>query len=157
MKNTILLLCAIVLASCSANKPENVLCDSLAQPIFDRFVDIAEENDLKIDYTQVQSISFLPLNWGMQGVYNQKTKTITLNIDYMLPKVIYEQLNVTQRQKMVHDGILYILAHEIGHSQGLPHLEVGTPELMAENDAVMYWLIVEKGVDQIICEAFENN
>lgn len=156
MKKILLGIIAASLISCGSSKPDRVLCDSLSQPIFDRFLEVAQENKLEIDFSQVHSVSFAPLNWGMQGVYNVRTKTIILNLDYHLPKVIADDLTPGQHRKMVQDGILYILAHEIGHSQGFHHLEAGTPELMAENDQMMYWLIVEEGVEDIICKAFDK-
>lgn len=158
---TLVLLILLVLNSCSACKntsrpSDKVICDSYSQPIFDRFVDIAEKHNLVVDYSQIHSISFVPLSWGIQGLYSTKTKVIILNIDYQLPKVIADQLTPLQHQLMLQEGILYILAHEIGHSQGMEHLPSGTPGLMAEGDSLAYWLIVEKGIEDIICEAFSH-
>lgn len=158
MKKIFTLLLILLLASCSTAKKhpsEKVICDLMAQPLFDRFVQLAEENNLDVDYSKIHSINVVPLNWGIEGLYHKQSEIILLNLGYTVPAPIAEQLTPNQLKLMSEESIFFILSHEIGHSQGMEHLPNGSFKLMAEGDRSMYFLIVAKGED-VICEAFKQ-
>ena len=114
------------------------------EPYMDRFTKLMEDNDITIDWSKISSINVVPLQNGIQGLYNTKTLVILIQP--------YQYRTLT---KQAYDNILFaILAHEIGHSQGFEHtLESG--KLMSVDDIGIYEIINnDKLIEKLILEAY---
>ena len=89
-------------------------------------------------------INVTPLARGTQGVYFTDTKMILIQ-PYQLAWLSTKQYN---------NMLLLILAHEVGHSQGLDHVK-GDGELMSTTDAGIYDVLNnDKLLEEFIVKAF---
>jgi len=109
-----------------------------------RLYNIMHKNDIKIDWTKISSINVVPLAKGLQGLYSTDTHII------LIQPYQFATLN-----RMEYDNLLLlILAHEVGHSQGFPHVE-GKGKLMSRTDAGVYDIIKDNSLlEEFIISAF---
>lgn len=158
MKKILLLLAIAVTCSCTPQHPSyQVEVDSICRETFDRFVRIVVERDIEIDWSQIKTIEAVPLMMGMNGMYSTETRNIYMNIYFSVPNVIMKQIPENQpkkRRQLVEDAFLFVMAHEIAHSQGHPHIAADLPHLMNKNDRWMYFMIVDQGIETIIFDFF---
>lgn len=158
-KILLLLLILLTTADCKPqdawDDPSQVQVDSVMRPYFDEFVEIAQRNNLKINWKNIQTIEAIPLARGINGLYSTESRNIYMNYFYSLPPYISEELTVEQQKRMLREAVLAILAHEIAHSQGYKHVDAEL-DLMAKTDKWLYWSIVNIGVEEYILLTFCN-
>lgn len=156
MKKLILVLTVIFLST--ACKPsikaeaeipihETIPVDSLIEFLFDRFVLLMEDNCIEIDYSKINSIDVLPLADGLNGIQSEETWNIVLNYYMKTPKG--EDLQVR------NDFIFYVLAHEIGHSQGFKH-STNPFDLMYPTSGFALGIIKTTGIEEYILHAYRK-
>ena len=131
---------------------EQVIVDALLKPYFIRFVQLMEKNNIKIDYSKIYAIEALPLYDGFHGIYTIDSKVVLVNLYYEVPLSV--PLNDVKR--VGDEMIFHILAHEIGHSQGLKHKDPKAADLMASSSFKAYWAIDNIGADQYVLDAFNR-
>jgi len=109
-----------------------------------RFYNMMYRNNINIDWTKISSINVVPLARGTQGIYSLDTHIILI-----------QPYQLSSLSKKAYDNLLLaILAHEIGHSQGFPHVfEDG--KLMSTTDIGIYDVINDDVLlEKFIIEAF---
>lgn len=144
-----LILTAILLSSCSLLKksPDEVTVQKELRPIFEKFVEIVEKNNIEIDWTQINSVEALPLYVGVQGFYSSNSKTVAISHFYTFPMLV----NLTDEEK--RELLLLTLAHEVAHSQGFGHIDEG---ISLMNPSSIYHAAVVKsiGAEEFILSFF---
>lgn len=121
-----------------------VKVDWRLEELFDRFNLLMEENDIEIDYTKLQSIVVIPLDERINGLYWEDVVYISINIS--VPRGTSPELE--------EDYVLYTLAHEIGHSQGMEHLPNNPWHLMYNGADFAIANIKAKSIEEIILDAY---
>jgi hypothetical protein len=103
-----------------------------------------EENDIKIDYDQLESVVVIPLDMRLNGLYWDNVVYLSININ--VPK--------GTSSKLKQDFVLYILAHEIAHSQGMRHTPNNPWHLMYNYGDYILDMIKTKSIEEIILNAY---
>lgn len=155
MKKILLYLFLFVVLTCQGQPtvvaPENnIYVDPLLKESYSRFVKLMKDNDIPINYYNIKIIETIPLAATVGGLYSTNTKNIYINIFYQLPA----EVPIEKKEYFSKELIFMLLAHEIGHSQGLEHKDYYTKELMSKGDYYWILLINEKGADQTVLDAF---
>ena len=98
-------------ASSQWNK-NSVKVDKRAYTYWRALTHLYKKKGIKIDYTKIKSVKVVNNSRvGWVGLYDPQSRTITLNL------YKYESI-----REIKHDTIMIlILAHEMAHSQGIPH------------------------------------
>lgn len=147
-----IILCALVISDCSPKTvqqfiPDNTEVDEYILPYYLRFVELMEDNNIEVDYSKIDDIQVIPLEKMTNGLYYPATKDIIINYYFQIPD------GYTREFK--EDFILYILAHEIAHSQGLEHSK-DAASLMYFSDKYSLGLLTTIGVEELILNTYRN-
>lgn len=155
MKKILLILSIVILSTACNNHikaveeipiEEQIPVDPLLEFLFDRFILLMEENDIEIDYSKITSIGVLPLKKGLNGMQKPTTSTITLSYFIKTP--------VGTSMQAQNDFIFYVLAHEIGHSQGFGHSK-NAFDLMYPTSEYAMGIITTIGIEEYILDAYQ--
>tara|TARA_R110000737_G_C14624761_1_gene494662 strand:- start:60360 stop:60860 length:501 start_codon:yes stop_codon:yes gene_type:complete len=111
----ILLLTASYYPSYKASGRNHIAVSEHLQPYYNEFVEIADKNNLEIDWSRIKSVDLVPLAHNIQGYWSRASETVMISYYYTFPMLV----TLTKEEK--DDLILMTLAHEIGHSQGWKH------------------------------------
>lgn len=149
MKNVLFTLFAFLLTvsyspNFKASERNHIKVHPELQKHYIRFVRLAEANNLNIDWSQIEAVELIPMRTNIQGYYARHSKTVIISYYYSLP------LMIKLSKQEVEDIIFLTLAHEIGHSQGLMHVEVGKMDLMHPDARYDVKVVKGMGVEQYI-------
>lgn len=126
---------------------DHIVVDPNLKPFFDRFVKLMEENDIPVDYSQINAVELVPLKQGANGYYARYSKTVIIAFYFMLP---------TESTPKEDDELIFItLAHEIGHSQGWKHTNPKIMGLMNPYSTYDLRVVRGMGADQYIVNHFK--
>ena len=114
------------------------------EDLFDEFTLLMDENDIEIDYTKLEKIVVIPLDKRFNGLYWEDVVYLSINIT--VPKGTSPELE--------KDFVLYTLAHEIAHSQGMTHTPNNPWHLMYNGADFAIANIKAKGIEEIILNAY---
>lgn len=155
MKKILLVLSIVILSTACNNHikavaeipiEERIPVDPLLEGQFDRFILLMKDNCIEIDYSKITSIGVLPLREGLNGMQQAVTGTITLSY--------YIKTPITSPLQVQNDFIFYVLAHEIGHSQGFKH-NMNQFDLMYPSSEFAMGMITTIGVEELVLNAYK--
>ncbi|WZE63634.1 hypothetical protein PANI_CDS0115 [Maribacter phage Panino] len=153
MKNillTLLLLLTVSPTPSFKGSARGVEVHESLKPYFNRLVKLSKEEKLKVDWNNIESIDLAPLSTGVQGVWLPNSDVILISYYFTFPP--FQVLTKEEKD----DFILLCLAHEVGHSQGLKHIEKGKIGLMSMDSSKDLMVIRSLGVEQYIINTYRN-
>jgi len=129
---------------------EKMFVHTKLQPFMVELTDILEKNNVEVDWSKIQTVTLLPLKDGIQGFWSRDNSTVSINFYVQLPP--FESLTAQEQD----DFILLILAHEVGHSQGLVHTAADVEGLMNPTSKYDLTAIRENRVEQYIVDGLKQ-
>lgn len=130
--------------------PKEIIVDERIRPYWEDFITLVAENDLNVDWSKINSVGVVPLDYNIQGYWAKSIKSVMVAYYFKFPPV--EGLTLKEKD----DLILLTLAHEVGHSQGLLHIEKDKVGLMNPHSKYDLLLVRSKnGVRQYIIDAYK--
>lgn len=121
------------------------------KPYMRELVRIVEENKLNVDWDKIQAVELIPLAYNIQGYWSNNASTVMISYYFTFPP--YQVL--TREEK--DDFILLTLAHEVGHSQGLKHIDPDKIGLMSPHSKFELGVIRGSlGAEQFIINTYKN-
>ena len=106
---------------------------------------------MNVDWSVVESIDLIPLAYNIQGYWSITAKSAMISYYFTFPR--YQTLTKEEKD----DFILLTLAHEIGHSQGLKHIEPDKIGLMSPHSRFELGVIRGSlGAEQFIINSYKN-
>ncbi len=112
---------------------------------------IVEDNDLNVDWGKIEAVTLIPMRRGIQGYWSEEGSTVMLSYYFTFPPFI----ELTREEK--DDFVLLTLAHEIGHSQGLKHIDPEKIGLMSPHSKFELGIIRGSiGAEQFIINTYKN-
>lgn len=141
--------------------PEHIEVDPGIYPTFYRLVELCQRNGIDIDYSKVSAITF-------QDTVLIKSQFITpfgtTNIFKQVAGIYYLDTGIIKVSKYWEvnpenekDYLLWVLAHELGHSQGIEHIQFDP--LMNRSTGAYYFLekTSNHNIEKEIVKSLKNN
>ena len=127
-----------------ARLSDKVIVDLRLEEPFDRFTTIMEKAGIEIDYDKIDAIVIIPLDTRYNGIYWENSVYLSTNLQ--VPK--------GTSRAAEEDFVLYVLAHEIAHSQGMMHTPNDPWNLMYNSAEFALNLLYVKSIEEIILDAY---
>lgn len=127
---------------------EHITVHKTLKPYFERFVNLMEDNDIKVDYSNINYVDLVPLADDFNGYYNDRSKSVCISMFFQYP--------VHASEQEFHDLVLICLAHEIGHALGWEHTDVKYMGLMNPGSNFDMLAVKGMGAEQYILNTYKK-
>jgi len=138
----------LILTGLTAYTQSHVRVEAELKPFWNKFVRLMEENDIRVDYSDITAVSLVPLGTNL-GYWDSNSGTVMINMYYQLPPRGFS----TEFENF--DMIWLTLAHEIGHAQGWEHTDAKYMGLMNPSSHFDLRAIRGMGAKQYILNTYK--
>tara|TARA_R110000764_G_scaffold81371_6_gene161135 strand:+ start:7996 stop:8472 length:477 start_codon:yes stop_codon:yes gene_type:complete len=150
------LIFALTLATCSHSSYDHYsnfqpTVEDVLKPYYSKLDSIYKEEGIVIDYTKISTIQIIdslpyhPYHIGKryEGLYNNKTRAIYIET-FQLEAFHFN---------VYEEKIMLVLAHEIGHSQGIGHSE-DPCSIMFWNSKYVMELLQQNSITDLVTQIY---